>query len=42
MQQKDHTSVYVLNVLHFQVPEKGSYVDKILKSWGLTVDENDP
>ena len=40
--QKDHTFADVLNVVHVKVPEKDSYVDKILKSWESTVDENDP
>ena len=42
MQQKDKAFADVLNVVWVQVPEKDSYVDKILKSQELTVDENDP
>ena len=42
MWQKDHAFANVLNVVHVQVPEKDSYVDNILKSWEITVDENDP
>ena len=42
MWQKDQAFADVLNVVHVQVPRKDSYVDKILKSRELTVDENDP
>ena len=42
MRQKDQAFADVLNVVWVQVPEKDSFVDKILKSRELTVDENDP